>query len=239
MFQNSELQKRFRTDGYVALPGFLSHQEVNELRTNVNRFILEVAPAMPRERVFFEDKEDATTLKQIQKMFGSRFEQLASTLLGSEVRGVNMQYFNKPPRVGKPTPPHQDGYYFMLEPNEAVTMWLALESVDEENGCVRYVRGSHLKGLRAHGKTGTLGFSQGLLDFGSEDIEQEIAFPANSGDLIVHHALTIHRANGNHSQDRTREALGFIYYSSEALESEKKQQRHESLMNELKASGKV
>lgn len=49
----------------------------------------------------------------------------------------------KPPRIGKGTPPHQDGYYFMLEPNEAVTMWMALEDVNEENGCVRYVKESH------------------------------------------------------------------------------------------------
>lgn len=79
-------------------------------------------------------------------MFGSRFEKLASILLHDEVIGKNIQYFNKPPKIGKPTPAHQDGYYFMLEPNEAVTMWMALEPVDEENGCVRYVKGSHKKG---------------------------------------------------------------------------------------------
>jgi ectoine hydroxylase-related dioxygenase (phytanoyl-CoA dioxygenase family) len=50
-----------------------------------------------------------------------------------------MQYFNKPPSVGQPTPPHQDGYYFMLDPCEAVTMWFALDEVDEENGRMRYV----------------------------------------------------------------------------------------------------
>ena len=47
----------------------------------------------------------------------------------------NLQYFNKPAGVGKPTPPHQDGYYFMLKKHNAVTCWLALEKVDEENGC--------------------------------------------------------------------------------------------------------
>jgi len=32
-------------------------------------------------------------------------------------------------------------------------MWMALEPVDEGNGCVRYVQGSHLKGMRPRGKT--------------------------------------------------------------------------------------
>ena len=161
-----DLVLRFRADGYVVLPQFINEQEVGELQDNVARFITDVAPAMPREQVFFEDKQDAATLKQLQEMFtydgyfhelmfGSRFERLAATLLQNEVRGVNMQFFNKPPGIGQPTPSHQDGYYFMLEPNEAVTMWLALDDVDEENGCVRYVRGSHLKGPKNLITTGT------------------------------------------------------------------------------------
>ncbi|WP_339734235.1 phytanoyl-CoA dioxygenase family protein [uncultured Gimesia sp.] len=248
---NQNLRKQFLEDGYVALPGFLNPQEVGELRENVERFIVDVAPTMPSEEVFYEDKTTKTTLKQLQQMFqyddyfnnlmfGSKFEELAAKLLGHEVHGVNMQYFNKPPQVGLPTPPHQDGYYFMLEPNEAVTMWLALEDVDAENGCVRYVRHSHLQGLRPHGKTQTLGFSQGMTDFGTEeDIQNEIAFPAQPGDLLVHHALTVHRADGNTSKDRTRKALGFIYYSTAAQESEEKKLRHATLVEEMKSSGKV
>jgi phytanoyl-CoA hydroxylase len=146
-----------------------------------------------------------------------------------------MQYFNKPPRIGQPTPAHQDGYYFMLEPNEAVTMWLALEPVDEENGCVRYVRGSHKHGLRPHGRTQVLGFSQGMTDFGTaDDLRNEVFFPCQPGDLLVHHALTIHRADGNPSEHRTRKALGFIYYARHAQEDVvKKQAYQESLKQSL------
>ena len=248
---DQDLRIRFQSTGFVALPGFLDEKDVLELRANVARFIATVVPAMPREEVFYEDKDDATTLKQLQRMFaydeyfhglmfGSRFERLAAALLEHEVRGVNMQFFNKPASIGKPTPAHQDGYYFMLEPNEAVTMWLALDDVDEENGCVRYVRGSHLRGLRPHGRTQTLGFSQGLLDFGSDDDKRnEVALPARPGDLLVHHALTIHRADGNRSRDRTRRALGLIYYSTAAKECKEKQRRHAALMYELKNTGKI
>jgi phytanoyl-CoA hydroxylase len=248
---DNRLVEPFRSDGFVARPGFLNMQEVGELRENVARFIDNVAPTMPREEVFYEDKNDSMTLKQLQRMFeyddyfhrltfGSRFEHLAATLLEHEVRAVNLQYFNKPPGIGKPTPAHQDGYYFMLEPSEAVTMWLALDDADEENGCVRYVRGSHLRGMRPHRKTQTLGFSQGLLDFGTEqDRQDEVALPARPGDLLVHHALTIHRAGGNRSSHRHRRALGFIYYSTAANESEQKQRYHAELVQQLKSEGKV
>jgi len=63
-----------------------------------------------------------------------------------------MQWFNKPAKMGTETPPHQDGFYFMLEPNHAVTMWLALDVADAENGCMRYIPRSHLGGIRPHKK---------------------------------------------------------------------------------------
>ena len=49
-----------------------------------------------------------------------------------------------------------------------------------------------------------------------DDLKNEVAMPASPGDLLAHHALTIHRADGNASQSRTRQALGFIFYSVDA-----------------------
>jgi ectoine hydroxylase-related dioxygenase (phytanoyl-CoA dioxygenase family) len=207
---------------------------------------------MPPDQVYYEDRTNKNTLKQLQQlfeydsffydmMFGSRFETLASTLLDDKVIGKNLQYFNKPPLIGKPTPAHQDGYYFMLEPNEAVTLWMALEPVDQENGCVRYVRGSHKLGMRNHGRTQTLGFSQGITDFGPEDdLANEVYFPAQAGDLLVHHALTIHRADGNNSKDRTRKAMGFIYYAARAKENISAHAKYaKKLVDELKQKDKI
>ena len=94
---------------------------------------------------------------------------IAETVLEGDVIPVNMQYFNKPAGIGQATPPHQDGYYFHLTPCQAVTGWLALDDVDEKNGCIHYIRGltSHADRFRPHGQTGVLGFSQGITDFGT------------------------------------------------------------------------
>lgn len=247
----SSLVDSFQRDGYVYLPGFLNAAEVEQLHAELSRFIDKVAPTMPAEEVFFENKKDRSTLKQLQRMFqydaffqrmmfGSKFEDLAATLLEHPVRGINMQYFNKPPQVGQATPPHQDGYYFQLEPQEAVTMWLALERADETNGCVRYLRGSHLRGMRPHARTGTLGFSQGISDFGTEaDHEHAVVFPAEAGDLLVHHAMTVHWADSNRSVDRNRRAMGFIYYSQVAQELVNKEERDAKIAKEMKLAGKL
>lgn len=98
-------------------------------------------------------------------------------------------------------------------------MWLALEPVDHENGCVRYIPKSHLKSMRPHGSTGTLGFSQGITDFpNADDTANEVAYPAQPGDLLAHHPLTIQRPTANHSRNRARKAIDLIYYREDAVE---------------------
>jgi phytanoyl-CoA hydroxylase len=242
----------FDRDGYVALPGFLPEGELTELDARVTQFIADVVPAMPREHVFYENKEDPTSLKQLQHLyrydsyFANIFERggfrdLAESLLGAPVVLKNLQYFNKPPRVGRPTPAHQDGFYFMIEPCEALTMWLALDHVDDENGCVRYVLGSHRRGMRDHGRTQVLGFSQGIVDHGQpDDLANERAISARPGDLLVHHALTIHRAEGNRSASRSRRALGIICYAVHAKEDATRAASYQRrLQAELAAAGRI
>jgi len=250
--QPQQALEAYNRDGFLALSGFLTPDQVAETRESVAHFISDRVPQLPREQVFYETLGQPDTLKQIiglfnhdsyfhHLMFGSRFERLAELLQQGPVVDKNMQYFNKPPTIGKATPPHQDGYYFMLDPCEALTMWLALEEVDEENGCVRYVRGSHLLPLRPHGRTQTLGFSQGVTDYGTpQDLADEVAFPAQPGDLLIHNALTIHRADANRSPIRTRKALGFIYYSERAKEDEVAHAAYQKkLAAEMKAKGKI
>lgn len=241
----------FDEDGFVAVPRFCDEGELQTIEGTLARFIAEDVPGLPAEHVFYEDKAEANTLKQIQRLhehsgfFGELLagkpKGLAGELLGEAVVGKNLQYFNKPPALGQATPPHQDGFYFMLKPCRALTMWMALDVVDEENGCVRYVRGSHRVGMRPHGRTETLGFSQGITDYGqAADSRNEVACPAQPGDLLAHHALTIHRADANISTTRSRRALGFIYYGKSTREDFAAYEAYQAkLANELKLTGKI
>lgn len=228
--ETKKLKHAFNRDGYVYLPGFLDAGEVHEIKDKLEDFIQSKIPQMTAHHVKYEDKKNPDSLKLLQDLniyddffarilFNSQFTILAESLLGEEVIGKTLEYFNKPAQIGKATPPHQDGYYFMLNPVSAVTMWMALEAVDEENGWVSYVKGSHLKGMRKHSKTDTVGFSQGITDFGlEEDLAEEVFFPVQPGDLLIHHALTIHRAAPNVSKYRSRKAMGLIYFGASAKE---------------------
>ncbi len=63
--------------------------------------------------------------------------------------------------------------------------------------------------------TEVIGFSQGITDYGDEDIVAEEAMTAVPGDMLVHHSMIVHRADANLS-DRTRRALGFVYWPQRA-----------------------
>ena len=237
-------------DGYRVVRGLLSPEEVEALNDYLDRYIAEDLPRLPSDAAFYEVKGQPETLMRLQKLHeydgpckellvSERFVRLAEELLGDGAVPVDALLFNKPARVGKLTPPHQDGFYFMLEPNEALTLWLALDPVDEVNGCLRYVRGSHRRGMRPHQRSNVLGFSQGITDFGGADHGAEVAICAEPGDAVVHHSMTIHRADPNPSE-RTRRALGFVYYARRARQDvERLKAYQKNLMEQWSAEGKV
>jgi phytanoyl-CoA hydroxylase len=224
----------FDRDGFVVLREFFSRYEVDEICQRIDRYICNVAPTLPPGEVMYEDKDNPATLKQLPHIAEhddhfrdmlqlGKMVALAEMLLGHPVVGKELEWFNKVPNHSRETPPHQDGYYFMIEPQEALTMWIALDDVDEENGCLRYVRGSHLRQLRPHGRSEILGL-----------------ILARPGDVLVHHSLTIHRAAPNSSMTRQRRSLGMIYYSSRAKQDVLRLEGYQrQLIDELKQSRKI
>jgi len=217
----------FARDGYAVIRNFLSTEEVVELEQNLLRYVDQIVPGLPPTDAFYEVKGNSATLKQMQFMekndsFFAEFQQrkrhreLAEALLGMSVVTKGVEFFNKPAGIGKQTPPHQDGYYFTLRPSEALTLWFPLDVVNEENGCIRYLPGSHKKGMRPHNVSNVLGFSQGISDWGPADQAIEVKATANPGDLLVHHCDTVHRADANPSL-RSRRAVAIVYYAAHAV----------------------
>ena len=248
-FDPRNIKTNFDRDGYASLPGFFSPEQLTELRHHLDRFVRMCLPSMPGDQVFYGVKDRPDTLTRMVQMYEydsffksliseSRIEKLAETLLDGPVIIHNMQFFNKPAGTGGPTPAHQDGYYFRIHPVEALTFWIALEDVDEDTGCVRYVRGSHQEGIRPHVKSGVIGFSQFMRDYPRpEDLTNEVSLPVRAGDMLVHHALTIHRADGNASPLRSRQAVGIVYFSQRARHDAEAARAYKQQLAEERAEG--
>ncbi|NOZ33507.1 MAG: phytanoyl-CoA dioxygenase family protein [Alphaproteobacteria bacterium] len=250
---SSTARKDFDRDGYIAIQPLFDAEKMKEINAELDRFIGECVPRMSRAEVYYEDINDPDSIKQMMNMndhdayFRNLVEngpvrQLAETVLGEAVKPANVEYFNKPPGIGQPTPAHQDGYFFHLTPSSAVTGWLALEEVDHENGCLHYVRGSHKSsGFRPHARSKVLGFSQGMTDFGTpEDKADTVSFPCGGGTLLMHHAKTIHWAGANRSKTRSRRALGFIYFAKSAKNDKAARAAYQAKLDaDLKEANKI
>ena len=74
------ISQSYAHDGFVRLPGFLDGSAVSEVSVQLDRVVRDVVPAMPSEHVFYENKDDPSTLKQLQYLnqhdewFGELFQ---------------------------------------------------------------------------------------------------------------------------------------------------------------------
>jgi phytanoyl-CoA hydroxylase len=232
------LKPEYDRDGFAIIRGFLSPTDLAELSRELDRYIHEVVPTLPDTSAFYLDRSRPETLKQLQRMTGDpyfasysshpRWNDLARRLVGEDVICLGPEWFNKPPGLESPTPPHQDNYYFNLAPPNVVTVWLALDSVDDVNGCLRYVAGSHTRGIRPHGRSAILGFSQGITEYGVADRSAEVAIHLSPGDAVAHHGNTIHRADPNRSSTRHRRAFAMVFRGVSCQRDEEAFARYQS-----------
>ncbi len=214
-------KQQYDRDGFVVVKEFLAGAALAELQDNLDRYVRDVVPTLGDGEAFYDDRSRPETLKQMQRMGSDPYfadytlqpewNALASALVGESVYAEEPQWFNKPPGTRHVTPPHQDNFYFSLAPANVLTMWLALDKVDAENGCLRYLAGSHRDGFRPHARSQVLGFSQGITNFSADDFVREVAVPLEPGDLLVHHGMTVHRADANMSTARHRRSFAMVF----------------------------
>ncbi|MDA1232583.1 MAG: phytanoyl-CoA dioxygenase family protein [Planctomycetota bacterium] len=235
-------KEQFDLHGFVIVRQFLEKHDFTELHENLNRYIQDVVPTLPDADAFYQDRSRSETLKQLQRMGCDpffrdyvqhpRWTALAESLVGESADADQPEWFNKPPGTNHVTPPHQDNYYFCLAPPNVVTIWLAIDPVDAENGCLRYVDGSHRNGFRKHAKSKILGFSQGITDYTPDDFTREVAIPLQPGDAVAHHGMTIHRADANMSTTRHRRSFAMVFRGISCQRDEAAFARYEAAARE-------
>lgn len=102
---------------------------------------------------------------------------------------IGWRIFLKPTSSGE-TPWHQDAAY-RPPPYLSAGVWLPLDSVTPENGCLHYLPGSHVSGLRPHH------LHDDHLVVNEIDSTRAVACPLLAGEAVVHHCCTLHTASPN------------------------------------------
>src|SRR5579872_2906455 len=74
------------------------------------------------------------------------------SLIGPDILLLATHFFCKYGQDEKFVAWHQDLTYWALDPPRAITAWYAIDDADCENGCMKVLPGTHLDGIRDHGK---------------------------------------------------------------------------------------
>jgi phytanoyl-CoA hydroxylase len=231
------LKPDYDRDGYVIVRQLLAPHDFAELSQNLDRYVGEIVPGLPDSDAFYDvDKSRPETLKQLHRMDQDPFfagyvrhpkwVALAEALVGEPVTAMAPEWFNKPPQSKTGTPPHQDNYYSCLVPCNVLTIWMAMDRIDDENACLRFVRGSHLEEVRPHAASRVLGFSQHITDYGPRDEAREVPIHLQPGDVSVHHGNLIHLAGANRSATRHRRAFAMVFLGQSCRRDERAYQRY-------------
>lgn len=116
---------------------------------------------------------------------------------------------------------HQDSPYWpILQPKTSqITAWVALDDVDEENGCMWMISGSHLWGDAIEDIHAHLCNADDFFDLPAEyngHPVRAVACPVRRGEVHYHHALTWHGSNVNAS-GRPRRAIALHYMNENTV----------------------
>jgi ectoine hydroxylase-related dioxygenase (phytanoyl-CoA dioxygenase family) len=136
--------------------------------------------------------------------------EIAQLARARQVRLWHDQIQYKPAATGGVNMWHQDGPYWpILRPKDQVTAWIALDDVDEENGCMSMVPGSHAWGDQIQVLHNLKEFTDMTSERAGRAIEVA-ACPVRAGGVHYHHSLTWHGSPANAS-GRPRRAIALHY----------------------------
>lgn len=201
--------RQWDQDGYFLLEHAFDADTIRAVIEAIDPFEAKVTAALRQReggRAFIADADAITfsihlvTRSSVLRDFcGSPvFQDLASDLIGPDVRLYWDQAVYKKPEKPQPFHWHQDNGYTYLEPQAYLTCWVPLTDATIENGCPWVVPGVH--------KLGTL--KHWLTDIGWQCLDEPknaVAVPARAGSVVVFSSLTPHRTGPNVS-DHVRKA---------------------------------
>ena len=138
--------------------------------------------------------------------------EMVAQVIGEDIALWNMSFFAKPAGDGRKVPWHQDGEYWAVRPLATCTVWLAIDDATIENGCLKFMPGSHkARKLAAHTSNPdpNLALNQEI-DAGSYDEDKAFHLELEAGQMSLHDVYLVHGSEANVS-DRPRRGITMRY----------------------------
>jgi ectoine hydroxylase-related dioxygenase (phytanoyl-CoA dioxygenase family) len=228
----------FRRDGHTLIKGVLLPEEVDGYREAINgaAYLYKTEKRALQERdtygqAFLQIMNLWEVNEDVRKFtLAKRFAKIAADLLGvKKVRIYHDQALYKEPGGGF-TPWHQDQYYWPLDTNNTITMWMPLMDIDEDMGMLTFASGSHNAGFAEN--VAISDESEAVLEafIKQKGFKVSRAKTMEAGDATWHYGWTLHTAPGNKSAV-TREVMTVIYFADGAHVTEPQNKHQENDRN--------
>ncbi|EFA06775.2 phytanoyl-CoA dioxygenase, peroxisomal [Tribolium castaneum] len=202
-----EIQDRFIKicDG-VADPGFMTVMKDPSLKHKGVRgqYLINKIQDFLYDEVLFKYCSDKPVVDVIE------------SIIGPNITGAHSMLINKPPDADPGAslhPLHQDLHYFPFRPADRIAAsWTAMERVDENNGCLYVIPGSHKWELYPH--TYPQGYKNRLYH-GVQGLDHlpKVNVVMEKGDTVFFHPILLHGSGPNRTKG-FRKAISCHYADS-------------------------
>lgn len=215
----------YRENGFIQVDNVINSEEVEELRMYMEESMSTEVKGGKTEHKN-RNKQDggySRVLNQVVNLwrdhggvgkysFHARFADLAKQLAGKPMRIFHDHALWKMPHDSRPTPWHQDFPFWPMTDSglDSLSIWIALDDVDETNGAMMFIPKSHFAGKF---DMVPLNNPINLFDHVKDPKLKEtrpVLCKMKAGSVTFHHGLTFHYANANIT-DKPRRAFAVIY----------------------------
>jgi phytanoyl-CoA hydroxylase len=215
----------FDADGYTLVRGLFGADEVEKLRDHYmvlrkrgsydgDVVGVEASSRDPLKRYPRMAQMHRWDEVSLQWMIDDRLDEVMTTLLGRSPYAVQTMIYFKPPGA-RGQALHQDNFYLKAEPGTCVAAWMALDKVDQANGCLEVIPGSHRWPILCTEKADTkISFTDVTVPL--PDPEAAVPVEMEAGDVLFFHGALVHGSAPNITTDRFRRALIGHYIQGEA-----------------------
>lgn len=206
----------YKENGFLLVRGLFSAEEVERLRDYFMAMVERGGDGWAEGGVNPDDPDPLRRYPRLLQphrgdqvafdfMVDERIRERLTGFYNREPLAVQtMVYFKPPGARGQAL--HQDQRYLLAEPGTCMAAWLALDDIDEENGCMEIVPGSHDLPMLCPNRTDfTQSFTGDIVPI-PEGLEPIKAI-MNAGDMLFFNGSLIHGSGPNNSADRFRRII--------------------------------
>ncbi|WP_294958941.1 phytanoyl-CoA dioxygenase family protein [Sulfurovum sp.] len=227
---------QFEKNGFLLLSQFVDHELCDTIKDIANAHLKHKVPPIETELEYvgkskeerkrisdghaeqFEERITVRRLRQVyrrdivfrQWMESKKIRPVLKQILREDPT-ITLAHHNsimtKMPHTSTETSWHQDFRYWSFENDNLVSVWLALDEENSDNGVLEFIPGSHRMAFTA-GQFDEKEYFSNSLEENQPLISTKVSNRLQKGDVVLFHCKLLHRANRNMTDEPK---ISFVY----------------------------